>query len=498
MSPEFQSLCYLAAWDAEQPLEGGLAWEAQLRRCRLDYSWASLARIDVFLDALRAQRKPQPDAFLAVQANVNLLLMLAFYVVEVRSRASGVRSRLLGFDEAVARDPAVQVHGRGFHSLLIAEQGTTRFLPLVAICDRLFEAEPDKSVAFSAGVFVKVPDDTRRRLEPLVAASMVPDFFARYQGKRIPDGYRRIHALQGGFEGFEAGDPLRRLERDAPLLLRRGRVVWAAVVQANRSLLDPSWPVTAAAEVVYDPDGRVTRDDLCRIAARLREAKDEYPDAEAGPETAAADPLPADATLAQYAAHLRAETTRVLGWRVPLYPYAVRASSILANGEVHLPGYALVEPALPVLVCDECPGSVIVAPWQMWPADVYDAWCERSRAVHGPKARIFPQPADGSAAADAAAAAAPRPRVTPEQVARWEGIAVTLLQQRADVPLIRRRLDAAGCPAERHGDVIAAAAALASNTGSGRASSPLAVKLAIFGVIALVLAASRYLMGLLR
>lgn len=377
MSPNFQALCYLAAWEKGLPLEGGFAWETQFRKCRLDYSWASLERIDLFLDALRTQRSPVYDEFLDEQANVNLLIFIAFYVVELRSRVCGEPSQLLTYEEAVKKDWRTEQYGQDFHSLLIEERGNTQFLPLVSICTRLFERDPDKSVAFSAGLHIQPPADKRKCFENLVPKSLIPQFYERYMASDIPTAYKRWIESPVPYD-WPPSDALVRLKGDAPKLLRSGRVVWGAVVQANNNLTNPKFFGEAPGEIVYDPCGRVDRLDLYDIACRLRELGSK---------------IQSDPALEVYGNHLRSETTRIFGWRTPqsLYPYELQASTTMFSGEISFPGYALVSPLIPILVNDECPGSIIIAPWQLWPKDIFEDWNNTFRSRFGANARIQSQ-----------------------------------------------------------------------------------------------------------
>lgn len=383
MSPNFQALCYLAAWEKQLPIEGGMSWASELRAFKLDYSWGSLERIDLFLDDLRARTSPVYEEFLDHQANVNLLLFLAFYVVELRSRVAGVPHRWVTYQEALKKDPATEVYGAGFHSFLISEYTGGQFLPLVSICTRLFEEEPDKSVAFSAGLQIKVPTDENQSFGPLTIASLIPDFSQRYQELEIPSGYRRWIESPVPADA-PSSEPLTRLRADALKLLRSGRVVWGAIVQANSALFEPTFYGTAPGELVYDPKGRVDRIDLYQIARRLHQLRDEQPQ---------------DPDLAAYSAHLQAETTRMFGWRTPstLYPYELLASTTFFQAEVNFPGYVIASPLIPILVSDECPGSIIPAPWQLWPKEIFEEWNDMLRSKYGDKAKIHSQPSSNPA-----------------------------------------------------------------------------------------------------
>lgn len=377
MSPNFQALCYLSAWEQGLVFEGGLAWESQLRKCKLDYSWASLERIDYFLEMLRTQKSPVYADFLARQSNVNLLLFLAFYVVELRTRVSGENFHLRSYQDALEKDADIKIFGEGFHSLLIEERENGQFLPLVSICTRLFESTPDKSVAFSAGMHIQAPTDKKKQFDALPQKSLIPNFNEQYVNLDLPASYKRWIESPIPPE-MSATDPLQRLNRDVPKLLRSGRVVWGALVQANNRLFDPKFFGIAPGEILYDPLGKVDRGDLYSIAARLLNMKSDQQ---------------SDPALEKYREHLLAETTRIFAWCTPpsLLPYPLLASTTIFNSEINFPGYAMVNPVIPILVSDECPGCIIIAPWQLWPKAVFDEWNEMLRNKFGSGAKMHNQ-----------------------------------------------------------------------------------------------------------
>lgn len=134
----------LALWEHRQPFGGGLAFESLLRRCRLDYSPASLERIDAFLDALRSARQPAQAGFLADPAQRQMLFLLAFYAGEVLGRALGKSPLWLTATQATALAPEQPLPDQPLRAALCARFGNVRtddthfFLPLDALCERLF------------------------------------------------------------------------------------------------------------------------------------------------------------------------------------------------------------------------------------------------------------------------------------------------------------------------------------------------------------------------
>ena len=364
MNLTFRAQCYLAAWDAGTPIDGGLAHGERLRAFDLDYSWASLGRIDAFLDELRRAARPAYPAFLTTRPNVNLLYLLAFYVGEVRARRTGVPSEWMNWDELIAADPANKAFGEGFHSSTVQVQPSC-FLPLVSIVTRLIEGQAEKSVLFSSAMAMEhFPDLTGGNaglaLPPLPPFSLVANAGAALRALRAQR--RAAYAAPVWPEWFK-DDALDAWRRQVPGLLERGRVVWAAIIQANTGLFDGSVS-GAPLDVLYDPRGHVSPQNLWEMAQRLFKIKGQR----------AADP-----SLQQYADHLKNETTRCFNWSPPpeWLPYRLTATTTYIDTD-WLPGDRLVFSVIPVLVSDDCPGRVVVAPWEIWPSEDYVRWAQAS------------------------------------------------------------------------------------------------------------------------
>ena len=364
MNLTFRAQCYLAAWDAGTPIDGGMAHGERLRSFTLDYSWASLGRIDAFLDELRSAVKPAYRAFLAERPNVNLLYLLAFYVGEVRSRRTGVPSEWMGWDDLIAADPANKAFGEGFHSSTVQVQPSC-FLPLISIVTRLIEGPAETSVLSSSAMAMEhCPDlsggNADLPLPALPPFSLVADAGAAFSALRAQ---RRAAYVAPAWPDWFKDDALDRWRGQVPGLLERGRVVWAAVIQTNTGLFDGS--VTGAPlDVLYDPRGQVSPQNLWEMAQRLFKIKGQR----------AADP-----SLQQYAEHLKNGTTRRFNWSPPpeWLPYPLTATTTYIDTG-WLPGDRLVFSVIPILVSDDCPGSVVVAPWEIWPAEDYVRWAKAS------------------------------------------------------------------------------------------------------------------------
>ena len=147
---------YLETFAMGEQFPDGLSFRPELVDTMLDYSRASLSRIDDLLDGLRTREQPAYEAFMADYANQTFLYFLAFYVGTVTARQSGSAIDWFAYDEMLEAIPdnstlvprcfassvTCVIHGKGF------------FVPLASIEERLFEESPEKSVAFSAATFM--------------------------------------------------------------------------------------------------------------------------------------------------------------------------------------------------------------------------------------------------------------------------------------------------------------------------------------------------------
>lgn len=361
MTPNLSALSYLHAWEAGPLPPGGIAYEPLLRRIRLDYSPDSLARIDVFLDALRTAKKPQRDPFLEGPEGQNLLYLLAFYVGEVLSRALRWPPRWLTWAQAEAEAPSPRsdVYEQ---SVMVDFLGSAarvgHFAPLVSICSRLFDAEVTKSVLFSASSLL--PDGrTLSGAEPLPPAPAfvhrvdVRDMLARC----MPAERARLEIVA---PPWADRDPLGRWFRGAERLLETGRVVWAGLIQANNALFTPADDGGAPGEVVYDPTGRASAEVLDEAAQLLFSLKGKRLQ---------------DPSLAAFSDYLTDEMTRVFGTDVPavICPYPLKVATTVFY-RPYLPGAVIAQRCFPVLVSDELPGIVLFLPAATWPAVLLKAW----------------------------------------------------------------------------------------------------------------------------
>ncbi|GHT97773.1 hypothetical protein FACS1894154_01890 [Betaproteobacteria bacterium] len=367
----YGELIYLHCWEHGLPLEGGLAFESLLRSSRLDYSLASLARIDAVLDVLYKRQKINPDTFLDTQENQNFLFLLAFYTGEIISRSGGSPVVWRSFEEIAAIDPSCAALGKGFDNCLICcippEHGSelALFTPLYALRSRLLEGSAaGKSLAFSTALALgpgkdKFPHD--QPLPPLPPHSLV-DLRARLA--ECTPAERKLMSMERP-AWVTPGHGLAPLFDHGDDLLSAGRVVWGAVVQANSSLFESDLLFSAPGEVVYDPQGRLPRAGSGAIASKLFAYKG---------QTFADDPA-----LTRYAAHLANEHSIISGEdlspRVMPYPLKLASTFFEQRG---MPDGKLSQHTFPLLINDAYPGLVRMLPLRLWPESLRAEWLENS------------------------------------------------------------------------------------------------------------------------
>jgi hypothetical protein len=358
MSPGFQALATLAAWEAGLAPQGGIAFEPLLRRCQLDYSLASLDRLDTLLLALRKTQKLQAASFLESDANRNLLLVLAFYMGEVLGRGLRRPPAWFTYEQLAAADPALpSTVRRTFLTALAcrfpgARTNVDFLMPMQGVAARLFA--PDAAIqSLRANAALAFDQDAAQARLPL------PPLPPQHLGTRLqaePVRGRLGEELPVTMErpGWVARDKLKFLFDSEEAMLRGGRVVWAALVQAEPKLSLPAATHGGApGELVYDPLGRAPPPDLAAVARAVLALKGQKP---------------ADPALAAFCAHLSDEKARVFGLAVPpaLSLHPLKVSSTYFDRR-HLPGARLAGVLFPVVISDAHPGAVLPLPLPLWP-----------------------------------------------------------------------------------------------------------------------------------
>lgn len=350
-----------------KPLETGFAFESELKACRLDYTLASLQRIDDFLDNIRTTHSLDRNDFLngGVPSNHTFLFLLAFYCGEMRGRLAGVAPIWHDYEEYIAENPQMQsifpaIDEYRFVATYHRADNINQHFPLVAILERLFPEfdEPEKSVYFSTitGDYQAfAPDEI---VPPAPNQSLPIDLLSSLQA--LPSHWQSY--LQILPPKWMLGDDLMSQIKAIPTLYQKGRVVWGALVQANNMLFEEDNSASCPAEIIYDKSGRTPPHLLHELAQTLFSFKKQVP-----------NDLPPK--LKQYAQHLQNERTRFSS-ELPAPP--TTAMSLYAKTvfvwRLHLPDAMLTSPIFPIIINDDN-DEVMILPAKFWAhTEYYQKW----------------------------------------------------------------------------------------------------------------------------
>lgn len=161
-----------------------------------------------------------------------------------------------------------------------------------------------------------------------------------------------------------------------PVLYQKGKTVWAAVVQTDSDLFSPEGEVLCTGEVVFDPSGEASVEELLEARAKLFALKNTKPK---NPEAR------------RYAEHLSDETGCL--FRFP-YPESlggkpfVCSSVLLPRG--HLPNGMLSLFILPIVCHPDTDGRIMLLPARFWPKAFYEDWLDEAAKLHGQSYDMMP------------------------------------------------------------------------------------------------------------
>jgi tetratricopeptide (TPR) repeat protein len=372
MGPNLSAQCYLRAFADDLPITGGLLGHEALRAARLDYSLSSLDRLDQLLDGGLGRPLVLAEQLLQHPGMQNTVFLLGFYAGELLGRALG-ETPLWEPDptQAAAEPVPAALRAMGGQAVCRYASGQ-RFAPLALILQRLFAGSAQPGLAAAVAARLPAGNGHRERESPLpvLAATRWP---LGLPGARPAVAAEALADLRP-YTPFwaDAAEPLSRLFHHVDELLRDGRVVWAALVQANERLFQPKFEFGAPGDVLYDPQGRVEPASLVAVADLLFQAKVHGTEGIDDPQ------------LARYAEHLRDERTRQFGFAIAgrVLPYPLCASTTYFD-QRQLPDGMLSQRCFPLLVSDSQPGLVLPLPQALWPEAFREAWLAAGEARHG-------------------------------------------------------------------------------------------------------------------
>lgn len=158
-------------------------------------------------------------------------------------------------------------------------------------------------------------------------------------------------------------DGLAEIYRQQTRLLREGRIVWGALVQANNQLFEPG-PMDLPAMLVYslDPHFDARPAELREIGAKVFALKGTQP---------------ADPELASLARLITDEVDRSMGLRLPpVFTACEMRSAVFMVCREHIPSGVLTSGKFPILTHPDT-AAVMIVPFEFWPAELTVLWRDR-------------------------------------------------------------------------------------------------------------------------
>ncbi|NHZ88814.1 hypothetical protein F2P45_07220 [Massilia sp. CCM 8733] len=346
--------------------ESALPLAAQLAREQLDYSVASLRHLDAWLAQVRQQGAAIPAQELAHATEA-----AGAYLGEVVRGATPDPSQWqwMNYDDMVRAHPAFarqRARARGYMAFLDSVEHTT--YPLATVGTLLADARAESLLDYARKLLPQAADERAGPLEPgqiedwpadatmEQALEQVRNAIMKWRRSATPEEYAATCADNPAWMG---SDSLTEIYRRQHLLLEKGMVVWASLVQANKALFSEG-PHDMPALLAYSLERHFEArpQALHRVAVELFGYK--------GKE--------APAALQHIVGSLASEQQRPQDLAVPavLTRRRVMISSFLAIRK-HLPADVLHGAWFPLLTHPDTL-CLMIAPHKFWPPELVNAW----------------------------------------------------------------------------------------------------------------------------
>ncbi|MDQ1812529.1 hypothetical protein RBA41_04355 [Massilia sp. CCM 9210] len=347
----------------------GLPLEAQLRRDQLDYSFASLRPLEAWLVQVRQRHSAGK---VAAPLLARLVDAAGAYLGEViRSNTPDPSQwQWMNYDDMVRAHPAFarqRPRARDFLVFLDSVEHTT--YPLATVSALLTDARAESLQDYARkllpqgadGANPLAPGDIEQwPAEPRMdlALDQIRNAVLKWRRAATPADYGTMYADNPGWLG---NDSLADIYRRQHLLLERGMVVWASLVQANNALFAEG-PHDMPALLAYSLDRHFEArpQALQRVSQELSAYKGK------GKDT----PAP----LQHITTCLANELQRPQDLAVPdmLTRRRVMISAFLAIRK-HMPADVMQGAWFPVLTHPDTL-CLMIAPRQFWPQELVSAW----------------------------------------------------------------------------------------------------------------------------
>lgn len=335
-----RALWYLNHFFYQQTWSTGLAYEHELRSINLDYSLASLKRIDDLLVKIRSRGTLDEGAFFDLERNQNFVFLLAFYCGELVGRIRGQAPTWYNYQDFIDKHP--QMQGRipqTFAHYIIVQNPKNElypkdkiWFPLVAIQEKLFHADVNKSIYQTIRTLL---DQYQHISDEQCFTQPTCQYFnidMMHEIEQLPVqalAYLQQIPSQELLNQHPVYQNLEHLHR----LYQYGCGIWAVMVQSPSEYHDVLVPIV---DVVYDPTGRSNIETLREVAGKIKGLMQPHHNV---------NPL-----NAQFLLQLQQMQGRLLEVDIPANISSVPLKlSSLAIWRPHLPSNELVVDALPVL-----------------------------------------------------------------------------------------------------------------------------------------------------
>ncbi|UOD31302.1 hypothetical protein INH39_06195 [Massilia violaceinigra] len=346
--------------------DDALPLAAQLARGQLDYSVASLRHLDAWLALLRQQ-----GAAIPAHERERVIDAAGAYLGEVVRCNTPDRGQWqwMNYDDMVRAYPAFarqRPRARGFMAFLDSVEHTT--YPLATVSTLLADARAESLHDYARKLLPQAADDRAGPLEPgqieewaadatmALALDQVRNAIMKWRRYAKPEEYPAMCADNPGWMG---NDSLAEIYRRQHLLLEKGMVVWASLVQANNALFAEG-PHDMPALLAYSLERHFEArpQALHRIAQELVSYK--------GKEMP-----PALQHIGQF---LASEQQRAQDLALPhmLTRRRVMVSSFLAIRK-HIPDDVMKGAWFPLLTHPDTL-CLMIAPHKFWPPELVNAW----------------------------------------------------------------------------------------------------------------------------
>lgn len=134
----------LEAFFGNAPLHGGLAYREQLERTQLDYSLASLQRVDQLLRFLQPEIKPPYTDFINQPETQNFMRLVAFYIGMTVARLGSIPVKWLDFAQAKKEIPELE---HQFETSSVCLLGGRVYFPLGLVTEILLHPNATRTVS---------------------------------------------------------------------------------------------------------------------------------------------------------------------------------------------------------------------------------------------------------------------------------------------------------------------------------------------------------------